>query len=103
MASQAKGIQPRSLELVDDLEAVHYIMDTGVVDLPVRFIPQKAGVRTSRLLPFQSAPNLRHPIVIRVWIAQFDVVKAFMHASIDDIESILNYLNFIYGENFGKD
>ncbi|WP_254639135.1 hypothetical protein [Cohnella sp. GbtcB17] len=37
MASRAKAIQPRSLEVVDDLEAVHYIKDTGVLDLPVRY------------------------------------------------------------------
>ncbi|WP_261313432.1 FAD-dependent monooxygenase [Paenibacillus sp. DR312] len=76
VASRAKGIQPRSLEVVDDLEAVHYIIDTGVVDLPVRYYTADVGSVDKPSITVAASAELEAPYRDPVWIAQYDVEKA---------------------------
>lgn len=76
VASRAKGIQPRSLEVVDDLEAVHYIIDTGVVDLPVRYYTADGRSVDKPAITVAASPELETPYRDPVWIAQYDVEKA---------------------------
>lgn len=75
-ASRAKGIQPRSLEVVDDLQAVRYITDTGVVDLPVRYYTEEGRSVDKRAITVSASAELETPYPDPVWIAQFDVEKA---------------------------
>ncbi|SCY08229.1 2-polyprenyl-6-methoxyphenol hydroxylase [Paenibacillus polysaccharolyticus] len=76
IASRAKGIQPRSLEVVDDLKAVRYIMDTGVVDLPVRYYNEDGRSIVKPSITVAASAELGSPYPDPVWIAQFDVEKA---------------------------
>lgn len=76
VASRAKGIQPRSLEVLDDLEAVRYIMDTGVVDLPVRYYTADGRSVDKPAITVAASVELETPYRDPVWIAQFDVEKA---------------------------
>ncbi|WP_433753950.1 FAD-dependent monooxygenase [Paenibacillus amylolyticus] len=76
VASRAKGIQPRSLEVVDDLDAVHYITDTGVVDLPVRYYTADGRSVEKPTITVAASAELETPYRDPVWIAQFDVEKA---------------------------
>ncbi|MDT0123018.1 FAD-dependent monooxygenase [Paenibacillus sp. RRE4] len=75
-ASRAKGIQPRSLEVADDLEAIRYIMDTGVVDLPVRYYTEDGSSLVKSSITVAASAELGSPYPDPVWIAQFDVEKA---------------------------
>ncbi|MDQ0720206.1 2-polyprenyl-6-methoxyphenol hydroxylase-like FAD-dependent oxidoreductase [Paenibacillus sp. W4I10] len=76
VASRAKAIQPRSLEVVDDLEAVRYIMDTGVVDLPVRYYTEGGSSVDKPAITVAASAELETPYRDPVWIAQYDVEKA---------------------------
>ncbi|WP_433939873.1 FAD-dependent monooxygenase [Paenibacillus lautus] len=76
VASRAKAIQPRSLEVVDDLEAVRYIIDTGVVDLPVRYYTADGRSVDKPAITVAASAELVTPYRDPVWIAQFDVEKA---------------------------
>ncbi|MEK4660717.1 FAD-dependent monooxygenase [Priestia sp. FSL H7-0729] len=76
VASRAKAIQPRSLEVVDDLDAVHYITDTGVVDLPVRYYTADGTSVEKPTITVAASAELETPYRDPVWIAQFDVEKA---------------------------
>lgn len=75
-ASRAKGIQPRSLEVIDDLEAVQYIIDTGVADLPVRYYTEDGGFADKPPITVAASAELETPYRDPLWIAQFDVEKA---------------------------
>ncbi|WP_153978650.1 FAD-dependent monooxygenase [Paenibacillus xylanilyticus] len=76
VASRAKAIQPRSLEVVDDLEAVRYIVDTGVVDLPVRYYTADGRSVDKPAITIAASAQLETPYRDPVWIAQYDVEKA---------------------------
>ncbi|MGN7413107.1 FAD-dependent monooxygenase [Paenibacillus sp. SAF-068] len=76
VASRAKGIQPRSLEVVDDLDAVQYITDTGAVDLPVRYYTADGKSVEKPTITVAASAELETPYRDPVWIAQFDVEKA---------------------------
>lgn len=76
VASRSKAIQPRSLEVVDDLEAIDYILDTGVVDLPVRYYTADGKSIDKPSITVAASSNLETPYRNPVWIAQFDVEKA---------------------------
>ncbi|MFD6158386.1 FAD-dependent monooxygenase [Nocardia sp. NPDC060256] len=75
-ASKAKGIQSRSLEVLDDLGAVDYIVRQGIAELPVRFHdPSGATVdRPPNTVP--AAPHFHTPYPNMLWIGQFDVEHA---------------------------
>jgi len=76
VASRAKAIQPRSLEVVDDLDAVHHIVGTGVVDLPVRYYTADGRSVDKPSITVAASVELETPYRDPVWIAQFDVEKA---------------------------
>ncbi|WP_235847621.1 FAD-dependent monooxygenase [Paenibacillus tuaregi] len=76
VASRAKGIQPRSLEVLDDLEAVRYIIDTGVWDLPVRYYTANGRSVDKPAITVAASAELETPYRDPIWIAQFDVEKA---------------------------
>ncbi|WP_159882362.1 FAD-dependent monooxygenase [Paenibacillus puerhi] len=76
VASRAKTIQPRSLEVADDLGAVRYMMDTGIVDLPVRYYTADGGSVDKPGITVAASAELETPYRDPVWIAQFDVEKA---------------------------
>lgn len=76
VASRSKAIQPRSLEVVDDLEAIDYILDTGVVDLPVRYYTADGKSIDKPSITIAASSKLETPYRNPVWIAQFDVEKA---------------------------
>ncbi|KQO16562.1 FAD-dependent monooxygenase [Paenibacillus sp. Leaf72] len=76
VASRAKGIQPRSLEVIDDLGAVRYLVDTGVVDLPVRYYTPDGRSVDKPAITVAASAELETPYRDPVWIAQFDVEKA---------------------------
>lgn len=76
VASRAKAIQPRSLEVADDLGAVRYIMDTGVVNLPVRYYTADGRSVDKPAITVSVSAVLETPYRDPVWIAQFDVEKA---------------------------
>ncbi|WKL02547.1 FAD-dependent monooxygenase [Paenibacillus amylolyticus] len=64
-----------SLEVIDDLEAVHYIVDTGVVDLPVRYYTADGRSVDKPTITVAASAELETPYRDPVWIAQFDVEK----------------------------
>ncbi|MDQ1233636.1 2-polyprenyl-6-methoxyphenol hydroxylase-like FAD-dependent oxidoreductase [Paenibacillus sp. SORGH_AS306] len=76
VASRSKAIQPRSLEVVDDLEAIDYILDTGVVDLPVRYHTPDGKSIDKPSITVAVSSKFETPYRNPVWIAQFDVEKA---------------------------
>lgn len=76
VASRSKAIQPRSLEVVDDLEAIDYILDTGVIDLPVRYYNADGKSIDKPSITVAASSKLETPYRNPVWIAQFDVEKA---------------------------
>lgn len=76
VASRAKTIQPRALEVADDLGAVRHIVDTGVVDLPVRYYTADGQVVDTPPIAVAASAELETPYQDPVWIAQYDVEKA---------------------------
>lgn len=76
VASRAKGIQPRSLEVADDLGAVHYIVNTGIVDLPARYYTADGGCVDKPGITVAASAEFETPYRDPVLIAQFDVEKA---------------------------
>ncbi|WP_346428677.1 FAD-dependent monooxygenase [Paenibacillus xylanexedens] len=64
------------LKVVDDLEAIHYIIDTGVVDLPVRYYTADGGSVDKPSITVAASAELETPYRDPVWIAQYDVEKA---------------------------
>lgn len=75
-ASRSKAIQPRSLEVVDDLEAIDYILDTGIVDLPIRYYTADGKSMDKPPITVAASSEFETPYRNPVWIAQFDVEKA---------------------------
>ncbi|MGC5772087.1 FAD-dependent monooxygenase [Paenibacillus pabuli] len=75
-ASRAKTIQPRSLEVADDLGAVRYIMDTGAMNLAVRYYNADGRSVDKPDIAVAASAELETPYRDPVWIAQFDVEKA---------------------------
>jgi 2-polyprenyl-6-methoxyphenol hydroxylase-like FAD-dependent oxidoreductase len=75
-ASKAKGIQSRSLEVLDDLGAAGHIVRHGIANLPVRFHDPSGGVtdRPSLTVPAEAHFHTPHPDML--WIGQFDVEHA---------------------------
>lgn len=75
-ASKAKGIQPRSLEVLDDLGVVDSIVRKGVVDLPVRYYNADGSFLDKSSITVPASENLGSPYPDPLWIAQFDVEAA---------------------------
>lgn len=75
-ASKAKTIQPRALEVLDDLGAVSHVLKTGVTDLPVRFHDASGAVLDKPTMSVRADDAFSTPYPDPVWIAQFDVDAA---------------------------
>ncbi|MFJ4653155.1 FAD-dependent monooxygenase [Nocardia sp. NPDC088792] len=75
-ASKAKGIQSRSLEVLDDLGAVDYVLRHGVADLPVRYYDSSGSFVDRPPITIPADPGLRTPYPDMLWIGQFDVEHA---------------------------
>ena len=75
-ASKAKTIQPRALEVLDDLGAVGGVLRVGVIDLPMRFHDASGGVIDKLTMSVQADEVFSTPYPDPIWIAQFDVDAA---------------------------
>ncbi|MDP4096112.1 FAD-dependent monooxygenase [Paenibacillus sp. P96] len=75
-ASKAKGIQPRSLEVLDDLGAVDSVVRKGIVDLPVRYYSEDGTFVDKPSITVAASAGLATPYPNPIWIAQFDVEGA---------------------------
>jgi 2-polyprenyl-6-methoxyphenol hydroxylase-like FAD-dependent oxidoreductase len=68
--SRGKGLQPRTLELFDDLGIVDNVVAHGVFDLPIRYYDESGQSKDDRLYeqrtPRPHAPFLR-PLIIPQW------------------------------------
>jgi 2-polyprenyl-6-methoxyphenol hydroxylase-like FAD-dependent oxidoreductase len=75
-ASKAKTIQPRSLEVLDDLGAVDYVLQRGVARLGVRFHEPSGEIVDRPPLSVRSDESFSTPYPDPLWIGQFDVEHA---------------------------
>ena len=76
VASRAKTIMPRSLEVADDLGFVESIVSKGVTDLPARYYNDKGDFIDKPGLSIPATPEQNTPYPDPVWIAEFDVEAA---------------------------
>jgi 2-polyprenyl-6-methoxyphenol hydroxylase-like FAD-dependent oxidoreductase len=76
VASRAKTIQPRALEVLDDLGAAAKIVERGVVDLPTRYHDASGAVTDKPGLAVPVGNPAETPFPDPVWIAEFDVEAA---------------------------
>lgn len=75
-ASKAKTIQPRALEVLDDLGAVAPVVEVGVTDLPMRFYGPDGGFTDKPGISTRADESFNSPYPDPVWIGQFDIEKA---------------------------
>lgn len=80
VASRAKTIQPRSLEVMDDLGAVGRILDIGRTDLPTRFYAADGTVADRPGIAVAASDELGTPYPDPLWIAEFDVEAALRNS-----------------------
>ncbi len=59
--SRGKGIQPRSLEVFDDLGIVDRVMANGVMAMPMRSTTQDGKVTMSKIGPLPQRPDTPYP------------------------------------------
>jgi 2-polyprenyl-6-methoxyphenol hydroxylase-like FAD-dependent oxidoreductase len=75
-ASRAKTIQPRSLEVLDDLGAVEHVLRHGVAALPMRFHEASGAIVDKPSISVRADASFRTPYPDPLWIGQFDVEHA---------------------------
>ncbi|MEV5283142.1 FAD-dependent oxidoreductase [Streptomyces sp. NPDC052811] len=75
-ASKAKTIQPRSLEVLDDLGAVQHVVRHGVANLPLRFHDSSGGAVDRPSITVRARDSFRTPYPDPLWIGQSDVEYA---------------------------
>lgn len=75
-ASRAKGIQPRSLEILDDLGAVAPVVDAGRTDMPMRFHDPSGAVVDRPSMTVRASDVFASPYPDPVWIGQFSIEAA---------------------------
>src|SRR6478752_3087410 len=78
-ASKAKAIQPRALEVPDDLGAADDVTARGVADLPTRYHEPSGAVVDRPTLPAPISGDVPTPYPHPLWIGQFDVEAALRH------------------------
>jgi 2-polyprenyl-6-methoxyphenol hydroxylase-like FAD-dependent oxidoreductase len=76
VASRAKTIQPRALEVADDLGVAGSIVRKGLVELPIRYYNADGGVVEKPGLAVAANAGLGTPYPNPIWIAEFDVEGA---------------------------
>ena len=59
--SRGKGLQPRSLEVFDDLGIVDRVMANGVMAMPMRTTTQDGKVTVSKTEPLPQRPDIPYP------------------------------------------
>jgi 2-polyprenyl-6-methoxyphenol hydroxylase-like FAD-dependent oxidoreductase len=70
-ASRGKGLQPRSLEVLDDLGIASSVLSTGQIKLPLRLYDVEGSWIDRE--PVTTAATVATPYPELVWIAEFDV------------------------------
>jgi 2-polyprenyl-6-methoxyphenol hydroxylase-like FAD-dependent oxidoreductase len=75
-SSKAKTIQPRALEVLDDLSAVTAVTARGVIDLPTRFHDPSGATIDKPTMSVRAGDVFGSPYPDPVWIGQFDVEAA---------------------------
>ncbi|QQD77197.1 FAD-dependent monooxygenase [Curtobacterium sp. YC1] len=73
VASRGKGLQPRSLEVLDDLGVADTVLTRGAIRLPVRMITDDGTVidREPITVPVSDPTTTAYPETL--WIGEFDV------------------------------
>ncbi|MFC3995842.1 FAD-dependent monooxygenase [Nocardiopsis sediminis] len=74
--SKAKTVQPRSLEVLDDLGAVGDVLRRGVAGLPVRFHEPSGATADGPPISARALGSFATPYPDPLWIGQFDVEHA---------------------------
>jgi 2-polyprenyl-6-methoxyphenol hydroxylase-like FAD-dependent oxidoreductase len=75
-ATRAKAIQPRSLEVLDDLGAVEHVLRHGVAGLPMRFHEPSGEIVDKPPISVRASDSFHTPYPDVLWIGQFDVEYA---------------------------
>ena len=75
-ATRAKTIQPRSLEVLDDLGAVAHVLRHGVASLPMRFHEPDGTIVDKPSISVRAPAEFDTPYPDPLWIGQFDVEHA---------------------------
>jgi 2-polyprenyl-6-methoxyphenol hydroxylase-like FAD-dependent oxidoreductase len=75
-ATRAKTVQPRSLEVLDDLGAVDHVLRHGVAALPMRFHEPSGAIVDKPSISVRADEEFRTPYPDPLWIGQFDVEHA---------------------------
>src|SRR5262245_10780441 len=69
-ASRAKTIQPRSIEVLDDLGVVDHILRCGVARLPMRFHEPSGAIIDKPSISVRAKESFRTPYPDPLWIGQ---------------------------------
>jgi 2-polyprenyl-6-methoxyphenol hydroxylase-like FAD-dependent oxidoreductase len=75
-ATRAKTIQPRSLEVLDDLGAVDHVLRQGVAWLPMAFHEPSGAIVEKPPISVSADEQFHTPYPDPLWIAQFEVEHA---------------------------
>lgn len=75
-ASKAKTIQPRALEVLEDLGVASFVTARGRVDLPTRFHEPSGVVVDKPTMSVRASDAFSTPYPDSVWVGQFDVETA---------------------------
>lgn len=75
-ATRAKTIQPRSLEVLDDLGAIDHVLKHGVARLPMRFHEPSGAIVDRPSISKRADDAFHSPYPDPLWVGQFDVEHA---------------------------
>lgn len=76
VASRAKTIMPRALEVADDLGVAGSIVRKGVVEMPARYYDAAGGFVDKPGVAVAASADLGTPYPNPIWVAEFDVEGA---------------------------
>ncbi|MFD7501839.1 FAD-dependent monooxygenase [Streptomyces sp. NPDC059850] len=72
-ATRAKAIQPRSLEVLDDLGAVGHVLRNGIAKLRMHFHEPSGAIVDKPSISVRAPDSFHTPYPDALWIGQFDV------------------------------
>lgn len=75
-ASRAKGIQPRSLEILDDLGVIDPVLALGRVEMPMRFHDASGATVDRPTISVRASERFASPYPELRWIGQFSIENA---------------------------
>ncbi|SDH08189.1 2-polyprenyl-6-methoxyphenol hydroxylase [Sinosporangium album] len=78
-ATRAKTIQPRSLEVLDDLGAVDHVLQRGVAYLDMRFHEADGAIVDRPSISVRANDSYHTPYPDPLWIGQFEIEHALRH------------------------